>query len=290
MASGLLNNEEYININSGSSEDLLIPSEFGVQVRCQDDGGFAHQYGIPHAGDYFQVLADLGVNSGALLRASDGKTYSLSDAVNDEARRTSLHGELEWSAGGLSRYLEDKWWKNRIGESVSFDAMVLSLIERGTKGRGPCNSCHVPYTLATIYTVGRPLLSDQVLSRVGAALATYRKVIEQSQARPGHWGPDWIVEHQHREEPLWGREDLDLISVTGHLLEYASITPVALRPSEATLYKGARALLSLLRGAADLRLDYHSHPPFTHAVNALMGLSGYWFATEFASDYRFTRK
>jgi hypothetical protein len=290
MVSGLLNNVIFRSITKGASEDLIIPSEFGVQIRCRDDGGFAYQFGIPHAGDYFQVLADLGIESNAVLRASDGKDYHLSDALNDEARRTSLHGELEWAVGGLSRYLEDARWENRQGEDISFDAMVVSLIERGMKGLGACYSCHVPYTLATLYSAGRSLLSERTLRRVAAALASYRDIIVHSQLKSGHWDPSWIVDNSHAEKPLWGREDLDLISVTGHLLEYFSITPVALRPPEPVLLRGARALLTLLRDASDLRLDYHAHAPISHAVNALMGLSGYWFATEFAGDHIFTRK
>lgn len=281
MMEGLENNEVFRLISGNTGGHLLLPSDYGVQVRCGDDGGFGRRYVSTHAGKYVQVMADLGMNIDREIRAADRKAYPLAAAIRDEAMRVTYAGELEWPVSGLSRYVAKPSWSNRFNELISFDMLADELIARGDQGKGACHACHVPYALSTLLNVGEGvLLSSAARDRVRAKLKDFVRKLQTTRRPDGEWGADWDGIARNLGMPLWGAEDLEVISTTGHTLEWMSILSPDLRLPDNVLASAAARLADLLRKNADSRHEWHVHAPYSHAVKSLLGLSGYWLGTD----------
>jgi hypothetical protein len=281
LTTSLLQNDVYRVVSGATGEDLLVPSSYGVQVRCKFDGGFAWQFAAAHNGEYLQVLAELGIAATEQVTAGDGKAYQVRDVIRDDALRATSFGELEWIAVALSRYLDSPSWTNRFSEEMSFDRLIEAILERAEIGDGVCHGCHLPYALSALLQVAEDgLLSASMAARVEMKLADYSHVLLATMDADGVWGPNWCQTASRYPEIMYGKRELDQISVTGHLLEWLSITPPQLRPREDVIRNMATKLLDLLLDNQAACKDWHIHAPYSHAVKALCGISGFWFSTD----------
>lgn len=260
---------------------ILLPSQFGVQIRTAADLGHAGEWSAAHPGVYLQIMAELGIPTSQPLALPDGANATLADVVRDDARRVSLWMDLEWLVNGLSRYLGVSRWQNRFSQWLSFDQLAERLAEKEF-GQGPCVGCHLPYGLATVLSVHQqhPILSDAVCRRVRQRLTEYSDWLTERQGQDGSWQLVWSVEpstaSQHQDDTvLWGAKEMDVVSVTGHHLEWMTICEPSVRPADPVIERAVRFLTGAIPQLGPLvRGDWHHYLPISHAVKSVLGAVG----------------
>jgi hypothetical protein len=262
---------------------LFKESPYGVFVRTSWDDGYGSEWASTHPGKYVQVMAELDIPSTHEIRLFNGRRRRLADVICDDARRLHLSIELEWTTVGLSRYLSVSQWQNRFGQWISFDQLASRLIDQGF-GQGSCFGCHVPFALATLLAVaeGSNLLSAKTIRHVTKRLAQFSASLAETQLADGSWGPDWPVAcgvPDYRSPLTWRSAQMDTLCVTGHHLEWMTITPPSLRPAERVMERAARYLIQAIISARSLvEDDWHFYSPVSHAAKAVTAAAGYQFA------------
>jgi hypothetical protein len=160
----------------------------------------------------------------------------------------------------------ERTWQNRIGDTYSFDDLVVRLLDRPF-GKGSCGGCHVPYAVVVILRADEqhPLLSPAVRKQAQDWLHILSTRLESCQTVSGAWDAGW-----GQTGVMWGDDVLDRITVTGHHLEWIALAPDDLRPARESV---ARAVIALRRDVeALLPLPYRSFKtllPVSHAARAL---------------------
>jgi hypothetical protein len=274
----MLDTATYRQYSAFTLDHLLVRSPYGVQVISTSDDGWGQEWGSTHIGKYIQVTGEMGIGASEALHLDDGKPACVADVVRDEAMRLHTNVELEWVSIGLSLYLDQAEWHNRFGQRVSFDDAARGLIARPL-GKGACLGAHVPYSLASLLASDRlrPILSNGMRAAIAKRLGEYGRHLCNVQAADGSWGKDWASDQPLQSRlpaALLGNES-DRLTATGHHLEWMAICPPGIRPADDVL---ARAASYLVRNMPHTRAmideDFHIYPPATHAVRALLLLSG----------------
>jgi hypothetical protein len=273
----LLDTATYRQYSAFTLDRLLLRSPYGVQVISTSDDGWGQEWGSTHIGKYIQVTGEMGIPASQVVHLDDGQPACVADIVRDEAMRLNSNVELEWVSIGLSLYLDQADWHNRFGQRVSFDDAARELIARPL-GRGACLGAHVPFSLASLLASdrARPILSKKMQAAIIDRLGEYGRHLSRVQAADGSWGQDWALAQSldSGQSALAGNES-DRLTATGHHLEWMAICPPSIRPADDVLARAASYLVrNMSRTRAMIDEDFHAYPPATHAVRALLLLSG----------------
>jgi hypothetical protein len=273
----LLDTATYRQYSAFTLDHLLTRSPYGIQVISTTDDGWGQEWGSTHIGKYIQVTGEMGIPASEAVRLDDGQPACVADIVRDEAMRLNKYVELEWVSIGLSLYLDQADWNNRFGQRISFDQAARELVAR-PPGKGACLGAHVPYSLASLLASDRlrPILSKEMRAAVIDRLGEYSGHLSRVQAADGSWGKDWALAQplDSRQPALAGNES-DRLTATGHHLEWMAICPASIRPADDVLARAASYLVrNMSRTRAMIDEDFHTYPPATHAVRALLLLSG----------------
>lgn len=279
----ITNNSTFRRLCVTRFHHLLSVSSFGVQVRCTADQGMGSEWGVTHPGAYIHLMAELGIPATYRLSLGHGTEATLADAIRDTAKRTHLAVELEWIVAGLCRYLADRSWKNRFGQLFSFDKLALELVARNF-GEGPCFGTHVPYALATLLAVHAqaPILSPATADAVRRRLCDYAARVTLCQKSDGSIDKTWAIVTPRTKRYLavtLGNRELESVSITGHHLEWMTISLPETRPDDSVLEGCASYLVrSIPRFRSAVKSDWHVYLPISHAVKALWQTIGMRYA------------
>jgi hypothetical protein len=274
----LLDTATYRQYSAFTLDRLLVRSPFGVQVISTSDDGWGQEWGSTHIGKYIQVTGEMGIPASEALHLDDGQPACVGDAIRDEALRLHTNVELEWVSIGLSLYLDQADWHNRFGQRVSLDDAARELIARPL-GKGACLGAHVPYSLASLLASDRlrPILSSKMQAAIVNRLGEYTRHLCKVQAADGSWGKDWALTQplDSRQPAAFTGNESDRLTATGHHLEWMAICPPSIRPPDDVMARAASYLVrNMSRTRAMIAEDFHAYPPATHAVRALLLLSG----------------
>ena len=276
----LTEESEYRRLAQKDLQVLLVPSQFGVLVLSVLDSGFGQRFGSPHVGNVLCAFAESGVSANLPLEIAGRGSFSVKDIITDEAARVTASSELEWSAVGLSAYLRASGWRNRFREAVSFDMITKALCER-SPGSGPCQGTHTPYSLAWLLNLhGQHAieLSGRNVEAAKSYLRSCSSVLEETQLNDGGWTLNWhrkLSNTSTGSTPSLGSSILDVVTVTGHHLDWMGIAAPEVRPPDHILSHAVELLVRVmpeLRAAVEA--DWHAFPPMSHAARALMRLTG----------------
>jgi hypothetical protein len=273
----LLDTATYRQYSAFTLDHLLTRSPYGVQVISTTDDGWGQEWGSTHIGKYIQVTGEMGIPASQAVHLDDGQPACVADIVRDEAMRLNTNVELEWVSIGLALYLDQANWHNRFGQRISFDDAARGLVARPL-GKGACLGAHVPYSLASLLASDRlrPILSKPMQAAIIDRLGECSRHLSRVQAADGSWGKDWTLSLPPDSRPiaLAGSES-DRLTATGHHLEWMAICPPSIRPADDVLARAASYLVrNMSRTRAMIVEDFHAYPPSTHAVRALLLLSG----------------
>jgi hypothetical protein len=169
--------------------------------------------------------------------------FSLKDFIRDCFRnlqiREAMCQEPEWATQVLVHYLLPAGsWKNRWGETITFDQWTRFLIERDT-AKYSCSGTHLLHTLALILQAHShfQILSRDLFERVRDTCKTFSQTIEASQHADGAWRSDW------RQDDFVTKEHaISGVHLTGHILESQLYLPADLRISDRSASLGLRYL------------------------------------------------
>jgi hypothetical protein len=231
----------------------LLDSPFGIRPVLLGTDDAIETRGEAHYGQLLQVAGEAGLPSTTSVTTASGRMGNLKEIYQDEIMRFSLHQELDFIACTLAYWHPpQKAWKNQFGNESNFDELVSKLLATPL-GKGSCGGCHLPYAVVTILRVDElyPLLSANVRQQALTWLRHLCQLLEYRWSDRGGWDRTW----SKNDEPSFvtGNDNLDLITITGHHLEWMALAPKEVQPSETTVK----------RAVAALRRDVESLPPLT---------------------------
>ncbi|HBE71870.1 MAG TPA: hypothetical protein DDW52_27325 [Planctomycetaceae bacterium] len=262
--------------NSAASEmtlgerTLLERSPYGVEVAINTRGD--GETGLRGEGHYAQltaVLAEVGVQSNYEVVASSGNGFTVKDLIAHNLREYSTSKEQAWLAVTLALYGSSDSWVDKFGDKHSLDELAITLL-RQNQGEGACFGCHIPYALMIMLRANETagFLSKEVSKDISERFRRWVWELERSQLPRGGWSRNWTS--YSPVVSFYGDEVIDRITATGHHLEWISIAPASLRPSNSVVRSAVKALIQDIDALPDLGArSFKSMWPCTHAANAL---------------------
>lgn len=275
----MLDNEQFRE-QVGSFDNFLVETSFGVRVLSSGDPGEYTAYAEGHYDQLLQCFGEAGVAASTPVVTDSGKTFSLREIVSDSLMRFSLSQELEFTTCAYVRWLPPaRRWKNRFGESYSFDDLALALAEREL-GSGACQGCHVPYALANLMRASElypGLLSKDAQRAVRERLREVSLCLEAHELNTGGWDKSWSGEYVERPENLFFelKPHFDRIASTGHHLEWIALVSGDMRPSRSVIARAASALIREIASLSEAdRSKFKGFLPVSHAARAFVLMRG----------------
>lgn len=281
----ITSNAEYKKRSRISVSQFLSLSDVGVHVVTSGDAVWGSQHTSTHFGKYILLMAELGITADYPLMVTTEHPNVLEDVIVNHAWNVHLADEQDWVAPGLARYLVSRQWRNRFGQSISFDDLVYSLVKRPL-GQGACYGTHMPYALAAILDVNqqKPILSSAAETAAKRKLSECGQLLVRTQSSDGSWGKDW-----HSTDPkdkptgeMLGFVQMDRVITTGHTLEWLITCPAELRPDDLVLAHAAvflkRTLPALRQALKDDNLHWYLF--VSHAVRGLLLAHGHRWANQ----------
>lgn len=262
-----------------NAEPFLRSTEHGIGVRFKP-GNFMDRP-VNHWPDcdahidkMISVLAQIGIPSNHPVYAPD-RSGSVVDLLRDSMLRFVPEQELEFSCTAYLHYLKlPAIWENRHGDRVELNEMLRRLVAKEL-GDGACVGTHVQHVVSLALHVDRDdrFLDTTTRRELEDHLRLASRRLELSQESSGAWPPDWSLTGQHKELVASEGTAAARLRVTGHHLEWIALAPSSLRPADESI---RRAIMFIQRTLRELPGDnyYHNYTALTHAVRALVLLSG----------------
>ena len=263
----------------------------GVSVRTSADS-----VSQAHFGHALSVLAESGVPLEASLGYL-GREVRVADLLADDIMMFDLGNEIEWSCLAYALYLPpQRNWKNRFGEEFDFDKVVTFLMSRPFEAAS-CSGTHALYTLSAIVSADnkRVVLNRSIRSKLDAYLGRIIEELMTVQRPDGAWDSDWYyrlvntawykdIASGELEPPLsvraarqWydsvprgDQNEISLLLVTGHHLEWIAILPRETFPIDNGVVLKANAYLMRALERVAPETIKSSFCPSSHAARILL--------------------
>lgn len=263
----LFTHQKAMDVEFSSLKPLLIDTVDGIGYRTLQD---RFEYGQPHADNLLAEFGELGLPLYTAVETRR-RLRTLGDCLADSMSRSLSKGELDWTVPAYCSYLKSgAKWKNRSGERDSMNEIAARLLRRPI-GTGSCRGTHREYALARLAATSRVdphFVKDSTKLAVETELLKASKSVSDSQLPDGSWGADWSSRDRNH---IQSKTDDVVVDVTAHILEWSSICPEDLRPSDDVLSRGYHFLLDRLKERPEIFNEFYSSS--THAVRALLQLS-----------------
>ncbi|MCI0380420.1 MAG: hypothetical protein L0215_22780 [Gemmataceae bacterium] len=262
MLEVILDMEEHVQAGVKPSA-FLYRSEHGVRV------WYGAMFGgdVAHVDQFLKVTGELGLSSDQEIRLMDGSRATLGEVVHDSLALFSPKEELEFTAVAYSRWLPPNGeWVDRFGNRHSLDDICLALA-RKPLGEGTCSGIHVPYALVNLLRAHylHPVLSKEAVQFAETRLQEISRLLEKNQSPSGAWFENWHVSNTPKDGP---DPTFQIISATGHHLEWIALAPERLRPATPCVKRSARLLAELIPRHTVNTIS-SGYTAFSHAARAL---------------------
>ena len=228
-----------------------------------------------HRDQTLATLAELYVPPSQPITLRDG-VATLGDVIADSVANFHLkQRELAWTAIAYAHYLPPvSRWKNRYGESFSFDDVAKALFSRPVN-REPCCGTHNIMAAMTLTRVDDvcPILSAAARQALDTQFRTVVVAILSAQKSDGTWLPNWydattLPIDQRKERPEVFTDPNDLLLATSHLAECLLYSPYEPVPLEPALDRAVPWLKHRLDAASDTEIEAN-FCPYSHAALAV---------------------
>jgi hypothetical protein len=245
-------------------ESILYWKPDGIEVQ------YGHNSTPAHCDQLLKVLAEIGLPANTPVSTFGEHQGTINDIIKGSLRDFLIDQELEFTAVAYSRWLPPvKSWTNRFEETCSFDNLADALLKKPL-GKGACYGIHVPYALVNLLRANEQhsVVSSATAKSIENRLVEISRLLESHQDESGAWFGDWTT------APVSGtssQNSFEIITATGHHLEWVALAPNRLRPSEQSVAKAARLLARLIPEHDSITISNpRSYGPFSHAARALM--------------------
>jgi hypothetical protein len=248
-----------------------------------------------HRDQFLAALGQIGIPLSFPLKAH-GRAFQVQHLLNDSLANFHLgQEELAWSALAYALYLPPQAsWRNRFGESFSFDALADELIRRPLS-KESCGGLHLVHALTVLLRANSEwhvVLSENSLSRIRKRLSEYATLAEASQLGNGSWRTNWHSAAS-KTEGQNGFSNADsvtaAVTVTGHLAEWLLILPHELQVAPDVPLRAAYWLEQQLRNVSEEDL-FDNFCPYSHAVYVLRTLASARSSPEVSGNIHSSQK
>lgn len=184
--------------------DLLAVTRYGARFRpASGVAEMRTRADASHLDDSLASLLEIGVPlsttldiDGQVLAGSPSSGPLTLEAVlaDTVANFNLFEFELEWTAVALALSLPPTTtWRNRYGETFSFDDLAERLMERDFTQLS-CGGTHVFHALVVVDAVDaeHAILSDAVSERVDAYIERLLVLVRRNQRADGSWDLSWF--------------------------------------------------------------------------------------------------
>lgn len=228
-----------------------------------------------HRDQLLCTLAEEGIPLECAVESEEERGFKVADLLRTSLREFHLdQEELSWTSVAYALYLPPQTvWRNRYGETYSFDDLAGALMRRSLHSES-CGGTHLLWSLTHVLLADRvsPILEHSTRRELESFLTRRVAQAVDSQLPDGSWPWLWSVEgfaprpHDLRFTPEGTAESR--MTVTGHLLEWFHLLPTDLKPPHATIVAGLNWTAIQLDSASQAQISEH-FCPFTHAIRAL---------------------
>lgn len=242
----LLDHRRFREAWGPDEEPFLIPDTRGIRVRIMDGDSTASHVDHTLAG-----LAEVGTPLDYPVMTPDGEK-PLQMILEQSLREFSLNQqEYEWSTLAYALYLPHaNKWRSSEGQEITFDRLA-DRIMRQRLAQGVCRGNHRLHALVMLLRVNdqQKILSGQGRQRVTEYLQDVTRRLVKSQSAEGYWDHTWPgIEREG--EPSDRSSDFapqaDQILVTGHVLEWWSLSPPEILPEDQVIERAGQWLTTTI--------------------------------------------
>jgi hypothetical protein len=272
----LLTDEELSRRYIGAS--TVVRTKYGIRfptaTPAAPDGALGDEI---HRDQSLACLAEFGVPLSQGIVLASG-TSTLQHVLEDSLANFHLEQrEIAWTALAYAVYLPSvRQWRNRFGRVFCFDDLAKELLQRGMKGS--CGGIHQLVAMTALVRVDavRPVLSEEVRTRLHAYVSRFVDLAIRSQQPDGSWSIHWnhsLAEPPDTMEASAADTPSSRLLVTGHLGEWMTCLPSDCKVPDAT----RKAAVSWLRQRLkEINVQRFSEGfcPYTHAICAVRDLAG----------------
>ena len=255
------------------SAGLIHPSPFGGwRVRKLAAGARIVKSDLVwHDDQLLATCAEVGVPLIQPIDTASGYT-TLGELLASSRAEFVADQDCYWSLVAYASYLPwQNEWQNRFGEHHSYRDIARRMVEQEVD-YGPCAGAHKLYALAYLLQLDEEggFLGYSLRQDIETHLLHSSRALISSQLPNGAWHRGWAKAPAGQQEipPEWQAIDR-LVQVTGHHLEWLSLVPSRLRPSDESVQVAANFVLKALKmhGNENFLANYCG---FSHGARALV--------------------
>jgi hypothetical protein len=263
----LLDHRQFADAWGPKTKPFLVPDTYGVEFRTQEGNATASHVDHTLAG-----LAEVGTPLDYPIYTPKGERR-LREVLQQSLHDFSLNQtEYEWSALSYALYLPPvKRWFSTEGQEITFDRLA-DRIMRQRLAQGVCRGNHRLHTLVMLLRIDEqvPILSEDGRQQIVAYLQDATRRYVESQHEDGYWDGTWPGEEWDGPQAGFTAQNplAERILVTGHVLEWWSLSPREILPSHDVVVRAGQWLVRAIDAMTDsqVKADYTF---LSHAGRAL---------------------
>jgi hypothetical protein len=239
MRSLLVDDSVFVAAWGDQTKPLLIPTEWGVNVRMQQ--GLATASHVDHT---LASLAETGTTLDYPVRLRNG-TATVEALLKHALSDFSLNQvEYEWTTLALALYAPSaEKWVSKEGQSIDFNLLAHRLM-RQRWSQGVCYGNHRLYTLTILLRVDEDhaILSPETRRDILDHLTGVTRQLVAVQAIEGYWDETWARDGRWMEDESPEARLKSRILATGHALEWWAMAPEDLHPPREVIVRAGQWL------------------------------------------------
>ncbi len=269
MVRFLTDHSRFINVYGEATPGLIVDTPERLDIRWVGRGGDFPDAASRHHDHWLACLIEGGVRLDHIVNTPRRQVplRELLDAAVDDFHVDER--EYEWSAMVFAYYVDaTNGWRSGEPRLVTFDLVAKRLL-RADDILGVCTGTHRLYALATLLRrhAESPILSPDIHEQVSSRLRTISETLGKSQEPSGLWNRRW----PEGADALDGKDTsslTDKVLVTGHHLEWLSISPEEILPPEQHLIRAGQGLVKAVADSSDATIA-SQYTFYSHVVGAL---------------------
>ncbi len=256
-----------------SFDGFLLKTRYGIRVLTAADPGMGSPFAQGHYGQMLQGLAEIGAPLSTPVTPDVGEPGTLADLLADSAARYSVKDEPEFLAVAFASWLKPgAKWMDRFGGEHTMDDLAQRLAKTPI-GAGTCYGGHLPYAITMVLRVNQQerIISEQTERDLIHQLKEFSRVLTRSQQENGTWDYDWSGIAMPRPDIYVSESQrVDLITCTGHHLEWIALASPEWRPDDEVVRKAIDGLAELVLNLPTKKeQSFKDMLPSSHAARAL---------------------
>ena len=239
MRSLLVDDSAFVSTWGEQTKPLLIPTQWGVNVRMQQGNATAS-----HVDHTLASLAEVGTALDYPLQLRNGNA-TVESLLRHALSDFSLNQlEYEWTTLALALYAPSaEPWVSKEGQYIDFNLLAKRLM-RQRWSQGVCYGNHRLYTLTILLRVDddHAILTPETRDHILRHLTDVTRQLVSVQSIEGYWDETWALDGRVIEDDAPEARLRSRILATGHALEWWAMAPEELHPPREVMVRAGQWL------------------------------------------------